>query len=52
MKWLARKRCRFVFICLDGGPEGADETDARELEADAILSIKGFTRALFPDGVP
>ena len=49
---LARKRYPLVFFWPDGGPEGADETDALKLQADTMLSIKDFTRGLFPNGVP
>jgi len=52
LKLLARKGYPLVFIWPDGGPPGADATDALKLEADTILSIKDFTRGLFPNGVP
>jgi len=52
LKLLARKRYPLVFIWPDGGPKGADQTDALKLRPDTILSIKDFTRGLFPNGVP
>jgi len=52
LKVLARKRYPLVFIWPDGGPKGADQTDALKLRPDTILSIKDFTRGLFPNGVP
>jgi hypothetical protein len=52
LKVLAQKGYPLVFVWPDGGPPGADNTDALKLMPDTIESIKQFTRGRFPNGVP